>query len=102
MKKLFNVSASMAALASVLAAADAFVVAKIEPEAAGMSAARLARIAPRMREFVDAGKTAGIVTLIARHGHVAHLQAVGFQDLETKTPMKPDSIFRIMSVSKPL
>src|ERR1035438_1845934 len=51
-------------------AARPFVVDKIDPEAAGMSQARLARIADRMKEFITAGKTAGVVTLVARHGHV--------------------------------
>jgi CubicO group peptidase (beta-lactamase class C family) len=74
----------------------------IDPAAAGMSAERLARMAARMKEFVDAGKTAGIVTLVARHGRVAALDAIGYQDLEAKTPMRPDSIFRVMSVSKPI
>ena len=67
-----------------------------------MSAERLARIAPRMKEFVDGGKVAGIVTLVARHGHVAELDAVGYQDLEARTPMKTDTIFHIMSVTKPI
>src|SRR5687768_1816179 len=62
-----------------------FRVDKIDPLAAGMSPERLARIAPRVKEFVDAGKTAGVVTLIARHGHVASIDVVGFQDLEKKT-----------------
>jgi CubicO group peptidase (beta-lactamase class C family) len=48
------------------------------------------------------GKTAGVVTLVARHGQVASLDAVGFQDLEKKTPMTRDTIFRVMSVSKPI
>jgi len=83
-------------------AADSFVVDKSDAALAGMSPALLARIPARMKEFVDAGKTAGIVTLVARHGHVASLEAVGFQDLEHKTPMRTDSIFRIMSVTKPV
>jgi CubicO group peptidase (beta-lactamase class C family) len=74
----------------------------IDPVAAGMLPDRLAKIAPRMKEFVDAGKAAGIVTLVARHGHVASLEAVGYQDLATRTPMKTDAIFRVMSVSKPI
>jgi CubicO group peptidase (beta-lactamase class C family) len=79
-----------------------FEVGRIDPKAAGMSPERLARIAPRMKEFVDAGKSAGIVTLVARHGHVASLEAVGYQDLAKKTPMTRDTIFRVMSVSKPI
>jgi CubicO group peptidase (beta-lactamase class C family) len=73
-----------------------------DPEGAGMSAARLARIPVRMKEFVDAGKTAGVVTLVMRHGKVAELDAVGFQDLESKTPMRTDTIFHLMSVTKPI
>jgi CubicO group peptidase (beta-lactamase class C family) len=69
---------------------------------AGMDAGRLAKIAPRMKAFVDQGTAAGFVTLIARHGHLAHLEAVGYQDLETKIPMRTDSIFQIMSMTKPV
>ncbi len=83
-------------------AAGPFVTDKTDPEAAGMNAARLARIPERMQEFVVAGKTAGVVTLVARHGHVASLDAVGYQDLESKTPMRTDTIFRLASVTKPV
>ena len=88
--------------ALVALAARPFVVDKIDAEAAGMNSARLARIADRMKEFVTAGKTAGVVTLVARHGHVASLEAVGYQDLESKTPMRTDTIFRMASVTKPV
>jgi CubicO group peptidase (beta-lactamase class C family) len=83
-------------------AADRFTVDKSDPEAAGMNAARLAQIPIRMNEFVAAGKTAGVVTLVARHGHVASFEAVGYQDLESKTPMRTDTIFRLASVTKPV
>ena len=73
-----------------------------DPEGAGMSATRLARIPVRMKEFVDAGKTAGVVTLVMRHGKVAEFDAVGYQDLESKTPMRTDSIFHLASVTKPI
>jgi len=86
----------------VALAADPFVIGKIDPEAAGMNPARLARIPARMKEFVAAGKTAGVVTLVARHGHVASLEAVGYQDLESKTPMRTDTVFRLASVTKPV
>jgi CubicO group peptidase (beta-lactamase class C family) len=83
-------------------AAGPFVIEKTDPGAAGMNPARLARIPVRMKEFVTAGKTAGVVTLIARHGHVASLEAVGYQDLESKTPMRTDTIFHLASVTKPV
>ena len=102
MRTFWTVSWLCAATCFALLAADAFQVEKIDPAAAGMSPDRLARIAPRMKEFVDSGKVAGIVTLVARHGHVASLDAAGYQDLERKIPMKAGSIFRIMSVTKPI
>lgn len=102
MRTFRKVSGLCAAICCALLAAENSPIEKIDPAAAGMSAERLARIAPRMKEFVDGGKVAGIVTLVARHGHVASLDAVGYQDLESKTAMKTDSIFRIMSVTKPI
>ena len=89
-----------AALAAL--AAGSFVTDKLDSEGAGMSTARLALIPARMKEYVDAGKTAGVVTLVARHGKVAAFDAVGYQDLESKAPMKSDTIFRIASVTKPI
>src|SRR5580698_7544902 len=79
-----------------------FVTDKIDPALAGMNPAMLGRIPARMKEFVDAGKAAGIVTLVARHGKIASLDAVGYQELETRTPMSTDTIFRIASLTKPI
>ncbi len=67
-----------------------------------MDAKRLALIPERMQEFVDAGKTAGVVTLIQRHGEVAGFEAVGYQDLESRKPMRTGTIFQIMSMTKPV
>jgi CubicO group peptidase (beta-lactamase class C family) len=72
------------------------------PDKAGMNAARLARIPTRMQSFVDEGKTAGVVTLLARHGQLALLSAVGYQDRENKIPMRTDTIFQIKSMTKPV
>ncbi len=91
-------------LALAVAAASAADLRLTEPnaDAAGMNAERLARIPKRMQEFVDAGKTAGVVTLVARHGHLAGISAVGYRDLESKAPMRADTMFRIKSMTKPM
>ena len=73
-----------------------------DPALAGMDAATLARIPARMKAFVDDGTAAGFVTLIARHGQVVSLEAVGFQDREAKTPMRTDTLFQIQSMTKPV
>ncbi len=73
-----------------------------DPESAPMNAGVLANIPLRLQEFVDTGKTAGAVVLIARGGKVASFDAVGYQNLESKTPMRKDTLFRIASLTKPV
>jgi CubicO group peptidase (beta-lactamase class C family) len=92
MKRLF---ALMALAACALAAPP-------EPKSSGMDAARLARIPVRMKSFVDGGTLPGAVTLVARHGVIVRLDAVGYQNLEDRKPMRTDSIFQIMSMTKPV
>lgn len=72
------------------------------PAKTGMDPERLARIPARMKAFVDRGTVPGVVTLVMRHGAVASLEAAGYQDLESKKPMRPDTIFQIMSMTKPV
>jgi CubicO group peptidase (beta-lactamase class C family) len=43
-----------------------------------------------------------VVTLVARRGKIAHFEAYGMQDLESKKPMPKDGIFRLASMSKPI
>jgi len=64
--------------------------------------ARLAQLKARMKSFVEQGRTAGIVTLLGYRGQVIHADAVGYQNLETKTPMRLDSLFQIASMTKPI
>jgi CubicO group peptidase (beta-lactamase class C family) len=68
---------------------------------AGMEPDLLARVPARMKAFVEKGTLPGVVTLVQRHGALASLEAVGYQDLESKQPMKTDTIFRIASMTKP-
>ena len=62
--------------------------------------------AQRVHELVErtiaAGEIAGAVTLVARNGQVAYLEAQGVMDLQSKRPMQPDSMFRLASMSKPV
>jgi CubicO group peptidase (beta-lactamase class C family) len=63
---------------------------------------RIARLQRRMQSFVDRGRAAGIVTLVAHRGSIIDLSAFGFQDLETRIQMKTDTIFRVASMTKPV
>jgi CubicO group peptidase (beta-lactamase class C family) len=72
------------------------------PEDVGLSSERLQQVNALVKRHLDAKSFAGAVTLVARNGRIAHLQAHGFADLDAKKPMKTDSMFRIMSMTKPV
>ena len=73
-----------------------------QPEKVGMSGSRLERIAPVMESYVGERGVAGISTMISRRGEIVHAEQFGFQDTEAGTPMAPDTIFRIYSMTKPI
>ena len=73
-----------------------------KPEEAGMSTERLQRIRQAMERHIEAGEISGAVTLVARHGKIVHFQAHGLMDIDTGTFMRPDAIFRIASMTKPI
>ncbi len=52
--------------------------------------------------FVEKGSLAGAVVLVASPDKILANEAVGFADREAKVPMKPDDIFWIASMSKPM
>ncbi|MBM0103880.1 beta-lactamase family protein [Steroidobacter sp. S1-65] len=75
---------------------------KARPEAVGFSSQRLQRLTDTFNADVASGKIPGAVVLVARQGKVAYLQTFGFQDRAAHSPMRPDSIFRIASMTKPV
>jgi CubicO group peptidase (beta-lactamase class C family) len=72
------------------------------PEGVGISGERLKRVSELLKRHVDAGSFSGSVTLVARNGRVAHLEAQGLMDIETRKPMATNALFRIMSMTKPV
>lgn len=71
-------------------------------EAVGFSSQRLQRVTDTFNADVAGGKIPGAVVLIAREGKVVYQQTFGFQDRAANNPMRPDSIFRIASMTKPI
>ena len=78
------------------------VLAQRRTNSAGLDAQRLSMIPVRLREFVEEGSMAGAVVLVAWRGRVVMLEALGYQDLEGRKPMRTDAIFDIRSVTKPI
>ncbi len=73
-----------------------------KPEDVGLAADRLARITDLMQRHITAGTFPGAVTLVARNGRIAHFEAHGAADIDSRKPMQKDAIFRIMSMTKPV
>jgi CubicO group peptidase (beta-lactamase class C family) len=72
------------------------------PEEVGLSALKLKHLERTMQHYIENGQLAGVVTLVARHGRIAHFKAYGKMSLETGIPMQKDTLFRLYSMTKPI
>jgi CubicO group peptidase (beta-lactamase class C family) len=99
MKPWTRLAAVLALCSSGLAQADALPSAP--PESLGFSPERLARIRTVMEHEIDIGQYPGAVVLVARKGRVVYHEAFGKLDPAAGTPMTPDALFRIYSMTKP-
>jgi len=88
--------------ASALIHADTRDLAPAAAADVGLSEQGLQVLTQAMHAHVDAGRLAGITTVLARHGKLAHMDTYGYQDVEAGTPLTDDSIFRIYSMTKPI
>jgi CubicO group peptidase (beta-lactamase class C family) len=73
-----------------------------EPEQVGLSSRKLANISRLVQGYVDDKKIAGAITAVGRHGKVVHFETYGMMDVEAGKEMRPDTIFRIYSMTKPI
>ena len=106
MRLLTRTRASLATTLVVAALASVAVLSKdapsAKPEDVGLSSDRLARMDKFIHGYVDAGRTPGVVTLIARHGKVVHVDAYGKADLASGRATRTDDLFRMYSMTKPI
>ncbi|WP_293353551.1 serine hydrolase domain-containing protein [Phenylobacterium sp.] len=82
------------ALAAMTAAALCASPAVAEP--------RLPAVDAVLQPLVDQGLWSGSVILVLKDGKVVHSSAAGKRDQATGDPMRPDTIFRAFSMSKPI
>lgn len=92
-------SMMFAFLAWPLAAAS---IQNVKPEDIGLSSERLQRIHEAVQRHIDAHDISGAVTVVARKGRLAHLEAHGLMDTGTKQVMSKDAMFWIASMTKPI
>lgn len=62
----------------------------------------LSGIGSAMQSCVDQSEIAGAVTVVATKEGIAHLESTGYANIATKTPMRPDTLFWIASMTKPI
>ena len=75
----------------------------VSPESVGLDGKVMENIRDYLKEqYVEPGKYVGTLTLVARKGEIAYLDALGFMDRENKKAMQEDAIFSIYSMSKPI
>ena len=75
----------------------------VSPASVGLDGKVMGNIRDYLKEqYVEPGKYVGTLTLVARKGEIAYLDALGFMDRENKKAMQEDAIFSIYSMSKPI
>jgi CubicO group peptidase (beta-lactamase class C family) len=100
--RALGASALFVVAATVGSWADPVLPVAAAPEDVGLSSSQLARIEATTQKYVDSGLVPGAVMLVARRGKIAWTRTMGFRDRAAKDPMRPDSIFRIYSMTKPI
>jgi CubicO group peptidase (beta-lactamase class C family) len=92
----------MHAVVATLVWLPAVAFAETTPESVGLSRERLLRIDTMLEQRIAAGQLTGAVAVVARRGQVAHTIVLGVMDLDTRKPMRDDTLFRIASMTKPI
>jgi CubicO group peptidase (beta-lactamase class C family) len=72
------------------------------PEEVGLSSERLARVGDVFEGYVEEGRIAGAVGMVARKGRLVYADQWGMRDVAAGDALEADDIFRIFSMSKPI
>ena len=71
-----------------------------DPSTIGLLPDRLDRIDTTILKSIKNGEIPGAVALIARNGQIGYHKSFGYADIDSKTKMQNESIFRIASMTK--
>ena len=98
MYKLIQIITLLAISANLFA--QPVLLKKASPVSANISEVQLTNIDKMLQQYVDSGWANGAIGFIARDGKVVYNKAFGWDDIDLKTPIKADGIFRIASQTK--
>lgn len=68
----------------------------------GKAERRFAPLDAMMREVIEKGHVPGGALAVARDGQLLYSRGFGYADREAKVAMKPDALFRVSSITKPI
>jgi CubicO group peptidase (beta-lactamase class C family) len=83
-------------------AAQAEDLRSISPEKVGFSTKRLLRLNEIADHYTTSGKMPNVITVVNRGGRIVHFNVAGQHGIDDATPVKPDDLFRIYSMTKPI
>src|SRR3954462_13319839 len=83
-------------------AANAAPLPEAKPDEAGFSQQGLTRLDDFFAREISAKRVPGAVVAIARDGKLVHFKAYGQLDPTKGTPMPPDAVFALASMTKPM
>src|SRR5262245_6637454 len=102
MKALKHAVIFLSVLVAIPRSTSAGEMPSAQPEEVGLSGPKLQEVKKVVQGLVDQKEFAGAVTMVACRGKVVQVNAIGMMDIEAGKPMKPDTIFRIYSMTKPV
>jgi CubicO group peptidase (beta-lactamase class C family) len=73
-----------------------------DPDELGFDPARLDRIDRHFAHYVDSGRLPGWQLVVTRRGEVVHASTYGYLKREERVPVRPDTLWRIFSMTKPI
>lgn len=66
----------------------------------GVSVERLSQIDRVLQEYVEQQRISGATAIVVKDGKIIYHKSIGYNDVEVKTPMAKDAIYRIASQTK--
>lgn len=68
----------------------------------GLYQKELASLDHSIKKFIQKHRSPGVSVAVSYRGRLVYARGFGYADLEQKQPVKPDSLFRLASISKPI
>lgn len=72
------------------------------PESVGLSGERLDQVTAALQAQIDAGDIPGVVAAVVKDGKLVYAESLGYMELESRTAMPFDALFRTYSMTRPI